>query len=87
MQSISIFDLYVSTATLKRPVPLEHSLFYGNKLFPICQGDKYISDGLQKAKAEYQKKNKMGPSDRDYASGDAQGEIEHNHFLLLLHHQ
>lgn len=69
---------------------MEHSLFYGNKLFPICQGDKYVSDGLQRAKAEYQKKNKLGPSDRDFAAMDAQGGSEHvvpvcpNHPTLIF---
>lgn len=65
-------NLGAFTATQKRPVPLEHSLFYGNKLYPICKNDKFTMEGLQLAKADYEKKNKLVPAGKD-ATVEAHG--------------
>lgn len=53
----------MSAATHKRPVPLEHSLFYGSKLYPICKNDKFTMEGLHSARADLEKKNKLAPTE------------------------
>ena len=35
--------LYV-TGTTRRPVPLEHSLYYARQLHPICRGDTFLPE-------------------------------------------
>ena len=35
--------LYV-TGTTRRPVPLEHSLYYAGQLYPICRGDTFLPE-------------------------------------------
>lgn len=36
-------QLYVS-GTLKRPVPLEHNLYYNSQLYNICHQDRFLSE-------------------------------------------
>lgn len=36
-------QLYVS-GTLKRPVPLEHNLYYNSQLYNICRQDRFLSE-------------------------------------------
>lgn len=36
-------QLFVS-GTLKRPVPLEHNLYYNGQLHPICRQDRFLSE-------------------------------------------
>ncbi|KAL8548922.1 hypothetical protein ACS0TY_007977 [Phlomoides rotata] len=45
------------TGTTKRPVPLEHCLFYSGELYKICENEKIILQGLKAAKDVYKKKN------------------------------
>ncbi|KAK4492081.1 hypothetical protein RD792_002878 [Penstemon davidsonii] len=45
------------TGTTKRPVPLEHCIFYSNELYKICENEKIIPQGLKAAKDVYNKKN------------------------------
>lgn len=45
------------TGTTKRPVPLEHCLFYSGELYKICEGDAFLPQGLRAAKDAYKKKN------------------------------
>ncbi|XP_073062145.1 DExH-box ATP-dependent RNA helicase DExH11 isoform X2 [Primulina eburnea] len=45
------------TGTTKRPVPLEHCLFYSGEFFNICENEKIIPQGLKAAKDLYKKKN------------------------------
>ncbi|WRX33604.1 DEAD/DEAH box helicase domain - like 8 [Theobroma cacao] len=45
------------TGTTKRPVPLEHCLFYSGELYKICESETFISLGLKAAKDAYKKKN------------------------------
>lgn len=33
--------VYVA-GTHKRPVPLEHSIFYGGQMFPVCRQDRFL---------------------------------------------
>lgn len=48
------FDL---NRTTKRPVPLEHCLFYSGELYKICENEKIILQGLKAAKDAHKKKN------------------------------
>ncbi|XP_072985738.1 DExH-box ATP-dependent RNA helicase DExH11 isoform X1 [Typha latifolia] len=45
------------TGTTRRPVPLEHCLFYSGELYKICENDKFLSQGFTAAKEAYKKKN------------------------------
>ncbi|XP_073149215.1 DExH-box ATP-dependent RNA helicase DExH11 isoform X2 [Henckelia pumila] len=45
------------TGTIKRPVPLEHCLFYSGEFYKICENEKIIPQGLKAAKDVYKKKN------------------------------
>ncbi|XP_071701571.1 DExH-box ATP-dependent RNA helicase DExH11-like [Rutidosis leptorrhynchoides] len=45
------------TGTTKRPVPLEHCLFYSGELYKICEHEKFLSQGLQAAKAAHKRKS------------------------------
>ncbi|XP_022752665.1 DExH-box ATP-dependent RNA helicase DExH11 isoform X1 [Durio zibethinus] len=45
------------TGTTKRPVPLEHCLFYSGELYKICESETFMSQGLKAAKDAYKKKN------------------------------
>lgn len=44
------------TSTTKRPVPLEHCLFYSGELYKICENEKFATQGLKAAKDTYKKK-------------------------------
>lgn len=43
--------------TTKRPVPLEHCLFYSGELYKICEGDAFLPQGLRAAKDAYKRKS------------------------------
>ncbi|GAV74483.1 DEAD domain-containing protein/Helicase_C domain-containing protein/DSHCT domain-containing protein/rRNA_proc-arch domain-containing protein [Cephalotus follicularis] len=45
------------TGTTKRPVPLEHCLFYSGEFYKICENEKFLPQGLKAAKEFYKKKN------------------------------
>ncbi|KAE8705638.1 Helicase SKI2W [Hibiscus syriacus] len=45
------------TGTSKRPVPLEHCLFYSGELYKICERENFLPQGLKAAKDAYKKKN------------------------------
>ncbi|GKV33028.1 hypothetical protein SLEP1_g41582 [Rubroshorea leprosula] len=45
------------TGTTKRPVPLEHSLFYSGELYKICENETFISQGVKAARDAHKKKN------------------------------
>lgn len=45
------------TGTTKRPVPLEHCLFYSGELYRICENETFISQGLKAAKDAHKRKN------------------------------
>ncbi|KAK6935765.1 Ski2, N-terminal domain [Dillenia turbinata] len=45
------------TGTTKRPVPLEHFLFFSGDLYKICESETFLSQGLKAAKDSYNKKN------------------------------
>lgn len=43
--------------TTKRPVPLEHCLFYSGEFYKICESETFIPEGLKTAKDAFKKKN------------------------------
>ncbi|KAL1222056.1 DExH-box ATP-dependent RNA helicase DExH11 [Cardamine amara subsp. amara] len=45
------------TGTTKRPVPLEHCLFYSGELHKVCENEVFISKGIKDAKDSHKKKN------------------------------
>ncbi|TKY47117.1 ATP-dependent RNA helicase SKI2 [Spatholobus suberectus] len=45
------------TGTTKRPVPLEHCLFYSGELYKICESETFLLQGLKAAKEASRKKN------------------------------
>jgi len=49
------------TGTQKRPVPLEHLLYYAGDLFKICEQEQFLPDGYRQAKAAYKEKNDPMP--------------------------
>uniref|UniRef100_A0A1D1YRD5 Helicase SKI2W n=1 Tax=Anthurium amnicola TaxID=1678845 RepID=A0A1D1YRD5_9ARAE len=45
------------TGTTKRPVPLEHCLFYSGELYKICESETFLPQGLRAAKDAFKRKN------------------------------
>ncbi|KAG2484118.1 hypothetical protein HYH03_017069 [Edaphochlamys debaryana] len=45
------------TGTMKRPVPLEHSLYYGGEIYPICSREVFNPDGVRKALTAHKARN------------------------------
>lgn len=45
------------TSTNKRPVPLEHCLFYSGEVYKICERDTFLTQGFREAKDSFKKKN------------------------------
>lgn len=45
------------TGTTKRPVPLEHHLFYSGELYKVCENEKFVPQGLKAAKVASKKKS------------------------------
>ncbi|CAL5426810.1 unnamed protein product [Camellia sinensis] len=45
------------TGTTKRPVPLEHCIFYSGELYKICENEIFKAQGLKAAKDAYKRKN------------------------------
>lgn len=48
------------TGTTKRPVPLEHCLFYSGELYKICENEKFMPQGFKTAKDAFKKKSLTG---------------------------
>ncbi|KAK7305341.1 hypothetical protein VNO77_43246 [Canavalia gladiata] len=45
------------TGTTKRPVPLEHCLFYSGELYKICESETFLPQGVKAAKEASKKRN------------------------------
>lgn len=45
------------TSTNKRPVPLEHCLFYSGEVYKICEKDMFLTQGFREAKDAFKNKN------------------------------
>ncbi|KAJ4849927.1 Antiviral helicase ski2 [Turnera subulata] len=60
-------------STTKRPVPLEHCLFYSGELYKICENEAFLPQGLKAAKDAHKKKNTsvVGGNMRSYAGHSA----------------
>lgn len=51
--------------TIKRPVPLEHCLFFSGELYKICEKDEFLPQGFKAVKEVYKKRKSNavgGPS-------------------------
>lgn len=57
------------TRTTKRPVPLEHCLFYSGELYKICENEAFVTQGLKAAKNTYKKKMTTSTSGAPAPSG------------------
>ncbi|KAG5598522.1 hypothetical protein H5410_029892 [Solanum commersonii] len=44
------------TGTTKRPVPLEHCLFYSGELYKVCENEEFLPHGFKAAKDVHKKK-------------------------------
>ncbi|CAN4101758.1 unnamed protein product [Withania somnifera] len=44
------------TGTTKRPVPLEHCLFYSGELYKVCENEEFLPHGFKAAKEVHKKK-------------------------------
>ncbi|THU46300.1 hypothetical protein C4D60_Mb09t03470 [Musa balbisiana] len=44
------------TGTIKRPVPLEHCLFYSGELYKVCESDTFLPQGFRAVKDVYKRK-------------------------------
>lgn len=52
-----LFSLMIfSTRTTKRPVPLEHCLFYSGELYKVCENEVFLPHGYKAAKDVHKKK-------------------------------
>ncbi|KAL5580835.1 hypothetical protein UlMin_013277 [Ulmus minor] len=58
------------TGTLKRPVPLEHCIFYAGELYKVCENESFMPQGLKAAKDVFKKKNMSGRTG-SYGGGSA----------------
>ncbi|KAJ3685614.1 hypothetical protein LUZ61_014778 [Rhynchospora tenuis] len=47
------------TSTTKRPVPLEHCIFYAGELYAICEKDVFLQHGYRAAKEAFKKKTTL----------------------------
>lgn len=54
---ISIVSTFAIIRTAKRPVPLEHCIFYSGELYKICESEIFLSHGLKSAKDACKKKS------------------------------
>lgn len=69
------------TGTTKRPVPLEHCLFYSGELYKTCENEDFMSQGVKAARDAHKKKNSSarsigtGPSAANDSSRNPKREI------------
>ncbi|GJM90263.1 hypothetical protein PR202_ga06525 [Eleusine coracana subsp. coracana] len=54
---INIVLLSATVRTNKRPVPLEHCLFYSGEMYKICERDTFLTQGFKEAKDAFKRKN------------------------------
>lgn len=66
-----IYFCFSLNRTTKRPVPLEHCLFYSGELHKICENEKIIPQGLKAAKDVYMTKNSATVSGSGSYSGSS----------------
>ncbi|GAB2263267.1 hypothetical protein Droror1_Dr00004264 [Drosera rotundifolia] len=69
------------TGTTRRPVPLEHCVFYSGELYTVCENETFLPQGLKAAKDDYKKKNSSpvgGGSFPSAGSGGGRGQNREN---------
>lgn len=70
-------------STTKRPVPLEHCLFYSGELYKVCENEVFISKGIKDAKDAHKKKNSsavsVGPKQYTGSSAHQDGNKSQKH--------
>ena len=70
-------------STTKRPVPLEHCLFYSGELYKVCENEVFISKGIKDAKDTHKKKNSsavsVGPKQHAGSSAHQDGNKSQKH--------
>ncbi|KAL5748007.1 hypothetical protein ACOSQ2_025304 [Xanthoceras sorbifolium] len=61
------------TGTTKRPVPLEHCIFYSGEFYKVCENEIFLPQGLKAAKDAFKKKNSsaVGGGAASYAGSSA----------------
>ncbi|KAG7564740.1 ATP-dependent RNA helicase Ski2 C-terminal [Arabidopsis suecica] len=61
------------TGTTKRPVPLEHCLFYSGELYKVCENEVFIPKGIKDAKDSQKKKtsNAVSVAPKQYTGSSA----------------
>ncbi|XP_015873935.3 DExH-box ATP-dependent RNA helicase DExH11 isoform X3 [Ziziphus jujuba] len=59
------------TGTTKRPVPLEHCLFYSGELYKICENEIFMPQGFKAAKDVFKKKNMTARNTGSHAAHTA----------------
>ncbi|KAL5983261.1 hypothetical protein ACLOJK_017345 [Asimina triloba] len=69
--------IYV-TGTTKRPVPLEHFLFYSGELYKVC-GQDFEPQGVRGAKVAFKKKNSTPVAGSLAASQGSGASLSHSH--------
>ncbi len=50
--------------TTRRPVPLQHSLYFGGELYTICSKEVFVPEGVRAAVLAHKKKNEVGQNRR-----------------------
>ncbi|PNW76952.1 hypothetical protein CHLRE_11g482483v5 [Chlamydomonas reinhardtii] len=60
------------TGTTKRPVPLEHSLYYAGEIYPICSREVFNAEGVRKVQAAHKARN-APPSAASSSGGGGRG--------------
>ena len=55
---------FLLSRTHRRPVPLEHCLYYSGELYKICDENKFLPQGVKEARDAFNAKNapKVGPA-------------------------
>lgn len=59
------------TGTTKRPVPLEHCIFYPGELYKVCENEIFMPQGVKVAKDAFKKKNVISSGTGSHGRGSA----------------
>lgn len=60
--------------TMRRPVPLEHCLYYGGELYKICEQSTFLPEGVKEAhKAHHAKTTKLSTGSGGAGGGQGRG--------------
>ncbi|XP_063947623.1 DExH-box ATP-dependent RNA helicase DExH11 isoform X2 [Daucus carota subsp. sativus] len=65
------------TGTTRRPVPLEHCIFYSGEFYKVCENEKFLSLGFKAAKDAYKKKSMStgGGSGKSYSGSSVSHDV------------